>query len=200
MNNLKDWILGVHDFPARWTCGHWTPLHGWIHIISDLLVWGAYMTIPIILLYFLSKRKDLPFPRILWLFAIFIAACGTGHLLEAIIYWVPIYRIAAINKALTAAVSWGTVFALIPIVPFALSLKSPIEFQREIDMRIKAEQILQEKGTELENINKQLRERQDVLERKTQELERMNKLMLDREKKMIELKGQVKELQEKLAG
>ena len=112
MNNFRDWIFGVHDFPARWTCGHWTPLHGWIHIISDILVWGAYMAIPIILLYFLSKRKDPPFPKILWLFAIFIAACGTGHLLEAIIYWVPIYRIAAINKALTAAVSWGTVLPL----------------------------------------------------------------------------------------
>ena len=200
MNNFSDWILGVNDFPARWTCGHWTPLHGWIHIISDILVWGAYMTIPIILLYFLSKRKDLPFPKILWLFAIFIAACGTGHLLEAIIYWVPIYRIAAINKALTAAVSWGTVFALIPIVPFALSLRSSNELQREIDMRIKAEEALRGKATELENINEQYRERQDILESKTQELERMNKVMLDREMKMIELKIQIKELQEKLAG
>ena len=197
MNNFSDWILGINDFPARWTCGHWTPLHGWIHIISDILVWAAYMAIPIILLYFLSKRKDLPFPKILWLFAIFIAACGTGHLLEAIIYWVPIYRIAAINKILTAAVSWGTVFALIPIIPFALSLKSPVALQREIDMRIKAERAVQDKATELENINKQLRERQDILERKSNELERVNKLMVDREMKMVQMKQQIKQLQEK---
>ena len=67
-------------------------------------------------------------------------------------------------------------------------------------MRIKAEQALQEKARELENVNKRLSERQDILEKKSDELERINKLMVDREMKMIELKGQVKELQEKLAG
>ena len=52
-------------------------------------------------------------------------------------------------------------------------------------------------GLELENTNKQLRERQDIFEKKSNELERINKLMVDREMKMIELKEQVKQLQEK---
>lgn len=67
------------------------------------------MTIPIILVYFISKRKDMPFPRIFWLFGAFIAACGTTHLVESIIFWIPIYRINAAVKFFTAVVSWGTV-------------------------------------------------------------------------------------------
>lgn len=127
MSDLKNWLIGTYDFPARWFCGSWTPLHGWTHIISDILVWAAYMMIPVVLVYFVLKRGNLPFPKLFFLFGAFIAACGTVHLIEAVIYWVPIYRISGVLKVCTAIVSWITVFALIPIVPKALELRSPQE-------------------------------------------------------------------------
>ncbi len=150
MNEFIEWVLGRNDFPARWTCGHWTPLHGWIHIIADVLIWAAYMAIPLILIYFISKRKDLPFPRVFWLFGMFIAACGTTHLIDALIYWEPIYRISAVVKIITAIVSWATVIALIPIIPYVLSLRTPAELEAEIKRRKEAQATLEAANKELD--------------------------------------------------
>ena len=38
-------------------------------------------------------------------FAAFILACGTTHLMEAIIFWWPAYRLAGVIKLFTALVS-----------------------------------------------------------------------------------------------
>jgi signal transduction histidine kinase len=114
------WLFDTSDFPARWYCGAWTPLHGWTHIISDVAIWGAYMAIPCVLVSFVIQRKDIPFPRVFWLFGLFIVACGLTHLTEAVIFWHPVYRISAAAKLVTAVVSWLTVFAIIRVMPIAL--------------------------------------------------------------------------------
>ncbi|MBI1387012.1 MAG: response regulator [bacterium] len=116
-------LFDTSDFPPRWYCGNWTAFHGWIHIISDLLTWGAYTAIPCVILYYYYRRKsDIVFPSVYWLFGMFIFTCGTVHLVEAIIFWHPIYRISAIAKACTAIASWITVAALIKVAPEALRL------------------------------------------------------------------------------
>ncbi len=125
-------------FPPRWSCGSWSEGHGWLHVISDLLIFGAYLAIPIVLIHFVTKRKDIPFHRVFLLFAGFILFCGTGHLLEAVIFWNPIYRLAGIVKLGTAMVSWGTVIALVSVVPRALSFKSPQALEREVEARTRA--------------------------------------------------------------
>jgi len=76
------------------------------------------------------------------LFGAFILLCGTTHLIEAIIFWWPAYRLAAVLKLCTAIVSWATVFALIPIVPRVLALRSPEELEQEIAARKQAEEAL----------------------------------------------------------
>ncbi|MBK8268920.1 MAG: response regulator [Planctomycetes bacterium] len=124
------------NFPPRWFCGNWSDALGWLHVFSDLGIWLAYSAIPAALLYFcLKRRRDLPFQPIFWLFASFIILCGLTHLVEAIIFWEPIYRFAGLLKAVTAFVSWCTVFALLPIVPKALQLKSPEELEQEVRVR-----------------------------------------------------------------
>ncbi|MEZ4230190.1 MAG: ATP-binding protein [Polyangiaceae bacterium] len=128
-------LLDTDDFPARWHCGRWTEGHGWLHILSDLSIFAAYMAIPSVLAVFVVKRKDIPFPRIFWLFVGFIASCGTVHLIEAIIFWHPIYRLDGVVKLFTAVISWGTVIALIPVVPRALSLRTPESLEREVAAR-----------------------------------------------------------------
>src|SRR4029077_13353758 len=105
---------------------------GWLHILSDLGVWSAYLAIPLVLVYFLVRRQDLPFRKIFLLFGAFILACGTTHLMEAIMLWCPAYRLTGVIKLLTALVSWTTVVALVPIVPKALAMRSPEELEREI--------------------------------------------------------------------
>ncbi len=132
-------LFDASDFPARWNCGRWTPGHGYLHILSDLGVWSAYVTIPCVLAYFVFQRKDLPFRTVFWLFVAFILACGSTHLMEAVIFWWPAYRLAGLIKLATAVVSWGTVFVLAPIIPQALTLRSPRELEREVTERRKVE-------------------------------------------------------------
>ena len=143
-------LFDTSGFPPRWNCGSWTPGHGWLHILSDLAVWSAYFAIPCILVYFVLRRRDVPFPSIFWLFGAFILACGTTHLMEAIIFWHPVYRLAGVIKLLPAIVSWGTVAALVPIIPKALAMRSPEELEQEIAARRQAEDALQRTNDELE--------------------------------------------------
>ena len=135
-------LFDTSDFPRRWDCGSWTPGLGWLHILSDLGVWSAYLAIPCILVYFVLHKKNIPFRAIFWLFGAFILACGTTHLMEAIIFWWPVYRLAGLIKLFTAIVSWATVIALVPLVPRALAMRSPEELEQEIAERMQAEEAL----------------------------------------------------------
>src|SRR5207237_7613064 len=143
-------LFDASGFPPRWYCGSWTPGHGWLHILSDLGVWSAYVAIPCVLAYFVLRKKDVPFRSIFWLFGAFILACGTTHLMEAIIFWWPAYRLAAVIKLFTALVSWSTVIAIVPIIPQAMTLRSPQELEKEIAERKKAEAALRVTQGELE--------------------------------------------------
>ena len=83
-----------------------------LHGISDSLIALAYFSIPLVLLYFVRKRRDLPYQGIFLLFGTFIIACGTTHLMEVVTLWHPYYWISGLIKALTATVSLITAVAL----------------------------------------------------------------------------------------
>ncbi|MEM9457221.1 MAG: response regulator [Myxococcota bacterium] len=133
-------LFDTADFPPRWFCGQWSDGHGWLHIISDFAIFGAYMAIPILLTYFVVKKRTVPFLPVFFLFGAFILFCGLSHLIEASLFWKPWYRFSGLIKACTAIVSWLTVFALIPVTPRALAMRTPAELQHEIDERRKAEE------------------------------------------------------------
>ena len=143
-------LFDTSDFPARWNCGNWAIGHGWLHVLSDLGVWSAYVAIPCVLGYFLLRRHDLPFRKIFLLFGAFILLCGTTHLMEAVIFWWPAYRLAGVIKLVTAAVSWATVLALVPVVPRVLAMRSPEELELEVEARKQAEAALKRANDELE--------------------------------------------------
>lgn len=153
-------LFSTSDFPARWNCGQWTSVHGWLHILSDLGIWSAYFAIPAVLGYFLAKRNDLPFRSVFALFAVFILLCGTTHLMDAIIFWWPAYRLSGTIKFATAIVSWTTVLALIQVVPGILSMRSPEALSAEIEARKRAEAELLSSNSMLE---KRVQERTEQL-------------------------------------
>jgi len=142
MNQLVEFftkLFDSSDWPPRWHCGRWTEFHGWLYIISDLLVWSAYFTIPIVIIRYISKKQGIQFIRLYFLFAAFILACGATHFFDAVAFWIPLYRLNALVRLITGALSWITVFYLVKFLPVLFSLKSQKELEFEIDQRKKAE-------------------------------------------------------------
>ncbi len=106
------WLISTDGFVPRKDCGAWENWEVALHVVSDLLIWLAYLSIPLVLVYFARQRRGLPFSRLFVLFAAFILACGTTHLVEAVIFYRPVYHLSGVVKAVTAVVSWLTVLAL----------------------------------------------------------------------------------------
>jgi two-component system, chemotaxis family, sensor kinase Cph1 len=143
MNSITEFFKGILRtdlWPARWHCGFWTDFHGWLYIISDLLIWLAYFMIPVIIFSYVSKRKQvIKYSAIYLLFAAFILLCGTTHFLDAVMFWVPMYRLNALVRFVTAIISLLTVYYLFKIIPEAFKGKTSIELEREISRREHAE-------------------------------------------------------------
>src|SRR5258708_8013034 len=112
-------------------CYLWNPKVLWLHVISDGLITLSYYCIPIVLIYFIHKARDLPFNRIFWMFGVFILACGTTHLMEIWNVWHASYLLAGVIKAVTAAVSVLTAAMLIPLVPKLSSLPGRVQLEEE---------------------------------------------------------------------
>ncbi len=112
------------EFMPHGRCYRWRPEIVWPHVLSDVLIAASYYSIPCILLWFLRKRRDVPFHGIFVVFALFILACGTTHLIEVISVWEPMYRLQAVVKVITAIISVTAVVMLIPVLPQALALPS----------------------------------------------------------------------------
>jgi signal transduction histidine kinase len=115
----------LSQFLPHGVCLLWDQSLLLLHVISDSIIALAYYSIPVALIFFVRKRKDLAFSWIFVLFAIFIVACGTTHVLGIWMIWRPAYWLDGIVKALTAAVSLVTAILLWPLIPKALALPSP---------------------------------------------------------------------------
>jgi len=89
-----------------------------LHVVSDVLIWLAYVAIAATLGYMVWRgRETIPFNWMFLAFGFFIVACGFTHLLEAITLWRPVYWLAGYLKAVTAVASVATAVLLPPLVP-----------------------------------------------------------------------------------
>ena len=142
----------------------WEPILLWLHVGSDALIAIAYCTIPVTLIYFVRRRKDLQFNWMFLCFAVFILACGASHVMEIWTIWYPSYWLAGAIKAVTAMTSIPTAILLMKLIPFALALPSPAalaatneQLRLEIDERIRMEGMLRQKNLELSALNEELK-------------------------------------------
>ena len=156
-----NYLFHSNGFIPHGHCYLWQTGLVWLHIISDATIALAYYSIPFLLIYFISKRKDVPFNGVFLLFGAFIIVCGTGHLMEIWTLWHPDYWIAGVLKALTAIISIYTAFALFFLMPQALTLPSPA--QLEAINRVLSTEIVERK-----RIEKQLRFAEEVAQNSSQ--------------------------------
>jgi two-component system, NtrC family, sensor kinase len=145
------------SFVAHGHCYLWKPELVWLNVISDGLIALAYYSIPIVLLYIVRKRGDIPFDWVICLFGGFIVACGTGHLLSIWTIWHPTYWLSSMIKSFTAAISIGTAVVLVSLIPTILQLPSPGQMA-ETNQRLESEILeRQETEKELEKIHQRLK-------------------------------------------
>jgi len=120
-------LFSSHDLLPHGFCYQWKPALIWLHAMSDILIALAYFLIPLALIYFVRRRRDLPFSWMFVCFGVFIAACGATHVMEVWTLWVPAYWLAGGVKVITAIASVPTALFLVNLMPKLLSLPSPHE-------------------------------------------------------------------------
>ncbi len=161
MLTFLSYAFNSDGFIPHGHCYLWKTGLVWLHIISDATIAFAYYSIPFLLIYFISKRQDVPFNGVFVLFGAFIIACGTGHLMDIWTLWHPDYWISGSLKAVTAIISIYTAFALISLMPQALMLPSPA--QLEAINRALSTEIVERK-----RIEQELRKAEEVAQNSSQ--------------------------------
>ena len=164
--------LFTADFVPHGFCMRWQSDVIWLHVVSDALITLAYLTIALLLIYFVRKRKDIPYDWIFLAFATFIVACGTTHAMSIVTLWNPLYRLDGIFKAITAIASIATAICLARLLPTLFRISSPAKIQRlnqtlarEVAERKQAQEVLQEARQELEKrVEERTRELAEVNE------------------------------------
>lgn len=119
-------------FGALWNTGFaphgycllWQPELIWTHIASDVLIAGAYFSIPAALALLVRRRRDLVFGWAFWCFAAFILLCGLTHVMGIWTMFQPVYGLQALVKAMTAVASVATAVLIWPLLPKAIALPS----------------------------------------------------------------------------
>ncbi|HEX7782873.1 MAG TPA: response regulator [Sphingobium sp.] len=129
----------LQALPPHGYCLLWWPQLVWTHVISDALIALAYFSIPLALIQFVRRRKDMVFGGVFWLFALFITACGATHVMSIWNLWHGDYGVEALIKVVTAIASIFTAILLWPLLPKALAMPSPGELtlaNQELGARI----------------------------------------------------------------
>lgn len=176
-------LFSPNDFMPHGFCYSWNAGLVWLHVISDSLIALSYLSIPVTLVYFIRKRRDLPFNWMFVAFGVFILACGATHVMEVWTLWHATYWLSGAVKVVTAIASLTTAVLLVKLVPQALALPSPEELRREIAERSRAQ-------AELAQAKNNLEQR---VEERTAEIAATNKVLtqeiLRRAKTEAQLRG-----------
>jgi PAS domain-containing protein len=111
-------------------------------IFADLAIFAAYSVIPLLIVYFLLRRRHVHFSRVWFLLVVYLLVGGTVHVLDA--FGESAQDWTAALKVVLAFVSWIWVIVLIPLVPQLLEARTAEEFTYLVSKHEEAEQARRE--------------------------------------------------------
>ena len=190
--------LFTSDFMPHGHCYFWRPEILWAGVLSDITITLAYYAIPLMLIYFVRKRRDLVFNWIFLCFGAFIFLCGTTHLIGVWTVWHGTYRLDVVVKALTALVSIATAVLLRRLIPKALMLKSPEQLEKINKELQEANKNLESSVAERRQTKEDLASINQALSEQSERLKRFTHLAVNRELRMAQLKREVNALLEQM--
>ena len=114
----------------------------WVGALPDALTGLGCLTLLAILVYFLHRRRDVPFRLLFGAFGVFLAGSGVHYFVMAFGGAAPPYPGAVVVK-LSLALALGVVIArLVPLLPQSVALRSPEAVARELAEQRRAEEAL----------------------------------------------------------
>ncbi|MDO6425770.1 PAS domain-containing protein [Thalassotalea sp. 1_MG-2023] len=125
-NTLSSFFRG--DYMPHGHCYLWQPHILWTNVISDFLIAFAYFSLPVAIMIFSAKRKDIGFQGVFWLFSLFILCCGITHIFGIWTIWHGVYGYHGLSKAVTAVVSVATAVYVYKLMPAAITLPTVAQF------------------------------------------------------------------------
>lgn len=93
----------------------WKPEILWLNVISDGLIFLAYLAISVTLIYLLSKKPNFTYKWIFVMFSAFLILSGFTYVMNIWIIWNPNYEMEGFLKALTATLSVVTAVLFVPM-------------------------------------------------------------------------------------
>ncbi|NTW77369.1 MAG: heavy metal translocating P-type ATPase, partial [Syntrophaceae bacterium] len=142
--------------------GTMSPLLMMVMALANGLIAISYASIPVFLVVFINRRKDMPFTWAFFLFGAFILACGTTHFVHIIGLWWEVNWWQATVDSITAIVSLATAVAVWPLLPKLLRIPSP-EQLRQVNSE------LQKEKTKLEHTQRELLKAYSEVEKRVTE-------------------------------
>lgn len=153
----------THDFMPHGYCISWDVPLLTLHVLSDVFIALAYFSIPIGIIYFVTKKDDVTFKPVYYLFAAFIMACGITHVMGIVTLWLPLYYLAGGLKLITAVVSVATAIYLIPKLSDMVALPE-LNQLISLNKQLRQENLSRQKAeSELEDSRARLAETNKVL-------------------------------------
>lgn len=122
-------FLGRNGFLPHGYCFTWSPGVLWTMVGADSAIAAAYFSMPVTMLAFFVRRRDVALRPLIVLFSAFIFACGVTHVLGIWTIWQPDYGVQALSKLVTAVISIVTAGAMWQLLPRALTIPSAGELQ-----------------------------------------------------------------------
>ena len=145
-------------------CLLWEP---WLVLLwsgSDLMIFTAYMAIPLAIIMVLKRRPDLAHRGLVSLFAGFILLCGVTHALSIVTLWTPIYPLMGAVKLATGLISLATALVLFRLIPAFVRIPTPD----------KHEEVIAQLETTLSDLSRARDELDARVKQRTAELDRAN--------------------------
>src|ERR1041384_2646102 len=128
---MTNMVSTSHELVPHLVCWNRTMPLIWLHVISDFIIAFSYFSIPAALLMIIIRKPNIQFKLLFFLFASFIIACGSTHIMGMVTIWKPWFWAEGYVKLWCAIVSIFTAIYLYPLLPSILSVKDKSVYEQE---------------------------------------------------------------------
>lgn len=125
-------LLSYEQYMPHGMCLLWEP---WLVLLwagSDLMIFAAYMALPLAIVMVLKRRPDLTHRGLVSLFAGFILLCGITHAMGIVTLWYPIYPFTGVVKLATGLISMATAIVFFRLIPIFVRIPTPDKHEEVI--------------------------------------------------------------------